>query len=165
MSELQKQRAGRGRVRPPEDTAGKHKTAARQGASASEGGLGECPRHVVPGVRRWWRKCERDWPQLNRRDRQHLVEYCRLRVEIERVEKTLRKEGSVITIRHADGSVAAIKAHPLLSHVRALTSRADRMVRDFAGTAGTRERARPVQPQGTAAAAPVLTLLQKGKPE
>ena len=160
MSELQRRRAGRGRVRPPEDTAGNHK--GRRGgslpasAASTEGPLGECTSRE-PGVRRWWRKCERDWPQLNRRDRQHLLEYCRLRVLIERWTQRIEEEGEVVDTPRGP------QVHPLLPQVRMQENRADRMVRDFAGTAGTRERARPATPPSEERA-PVLSLLDRGKP-
>lgn len=154
MSNLQKQRAGRGRLRPPEDRARKDR---RLGTPiAVEEPLGACPGREPYMVKRWWRKCERDWPQLNRRDRQHLLEYCRLRM---RLDEVARRIGDELTATNRHGETVP---HPLLTHQRQLEARADRMVRDFAGTAGTRERARPAP--GEAQSAPVLSLLERGKP-
>ena len=58
---------------------------------------------------------------------------------------------------------ASISIHRL----RASETRADRMVRDFAGCAGTQDRARPLAKQDGAEGggkASVLTLLKQGKP-
>ena len=150
---MQKQRSGRGRVRPPEDRAGRDRPKGSVSPSAVEEPLGACP-VTDAGVRRWWRKAERDWPQLNRRDRQQLLEYCRIRVRIERWERTVADEGEI---------VKGNRLNPLMREIRMWSGRADRLVRDFAGTAGTRERARPVvreEPKPKAE----LHVLKRGKP-
>ena len=154
MSALQKARSGRGRVRAPEDTAGNHKPAGRTSPALVEAELGRCPSNIPKRVADKWRQCVEDWPQLNRRDRQHLLEYCKLCVKIEDVREQI---GENLTIVNSKGDTVR---NPLVPYLNQMENRADKMVRDFAGTAGTRERARPVPIKKQA----TVTLLQGGKP-
>lgn len=145
-STLQRTRAGRGRVQPPEMAAA-HTPAQRQPADVPE--LGDPPSTAPARVRHWWRETARDMPQLSQRDRHAVLDYCFLLVEQESLRKDVRREGRFDTLD--DGRKVPSGPYAAL---REIEKRLHAMRKDFAALAAHRARAKHVPTSGVEAPEP-----------
>ena len=120
--------------------------------------VGSPPKDAPPRVKGWWRSTVRDWPQLSRRDRQALLDYCHALIEQEDLRALVELHGRFHEVDRVNsrGEVIAtsMKETPYYAALVRVDGRLQSLRRDFAALAGYRERAKAV----------TRTHREKGKP-
>ena len=103
--------------------------------------IGTPPRNAPARVRYWWKKTIQDWPQLSRRDRQALLDYCFALVEQEELRIAVEKTGRFVEDKRNGCMTESVEYKSLVRVDKRLQS----LRRDFAAFAGYRERAGSVR--------------------
>ena len=110
--------------------------------------VGAPPREAGERVRRWWKATVRDWPQLSRRDRQALLDYCHALIEQEDLRALVEEHGRFHHVDQVNQRGDVIGSHlretPYYTALRKVDYRLQTLRRDFAALAGYRERAKAV---------------------
>ncbi len=150
-----RERGGRGAViEHPASHNARRARQSGQGRPVAPGEeLGPAPKGRSPGWRAAWKRAERDWPHLDRRDREVLTDFLDLSAELEKARADLDRFGRL------DGAGRQTDAYRVFM---SLHDRVAKLRRDLAATTATRPRGRvPVRESKSARPLSVLAALRE----